>query len=299
VQSVAKRYFITIQRNPKPYYLYAMNPFAKQEILQLIARDEIENAIELLMAQMPKAGSIDMVLQSNRFYSLQKDIRMGIVAYADKTITKNQIVFGILEMIKSMEGDRSRTVLVAGTGRESLPPEVWMTARSLGRKLGEQNCSLVVGGWQGVDYVVAEAYAGAVAASGRSLSEQMVQVVPEGTEPIYRGGNVVPVKRGVREWIEAIKYADVVVLIGGEGGTYETFAYAHQEARPVLPVAAAGGDSRRVWDEIRSRWGYWQGNLLAGVDASAFEALNQPVATETDADRVADQVMACIMALEE
>jgi hypothetical protein len=82
----------------------------------------------------------------------------------------------------------------------------------------------------------------------------LIQVVPYGSQPRFRGGYVVYVEQGDREWVESVRYADVVVLVGGLGGTYETYLFAVQEQRPVFPIAGTGGDARQAFDDILSHW---------------------------------------------
>jgi hypothetical protein len=82
----------------------------------------------------------------------------------------------------------------------------------------------------------------------------LIQVVPYGSQPRFRGGYVVYVEQGDREWVESVRYADVVVLVGGLGGTYETYLFAVQEQRPVFPIAGTGGDARKAFDNILSDW---------------------------------------------
>ena len=91
----------------------------------------------------------------------------------------------------------------------------------------------------------------------------MIQVVAEKRPAVYpvnadypdfRGGHIIPVPTGAREWIEALKFADAVVLLGGEGGTRETYHYANQEQRPVFPLAGTGGDAAFAYEDIVERW---------------------------------------------
>jgi hypothetical protein len=62
------------------------------------------------------------------------------------------------------------------------------------------------------------------------------------------------VPAGVREWVEALKYAEAVILLGGEGGTRETFWYATQEQRPVFPVPGTQGDAALAFADCLERW---------------------------------------------
>lgn len=139
-----------------------------------------------------------------------------------------------------------RWVLVAGTGRQSgLPERQARLASQLGRSLSDRNFGLVVGGWPGVDYLAAKAFAERLAARRVSLSDYLIQVVGEERPAIYpaaarypdfAGGHVITVSTGAREWIEALKYAHAVVLVGGEGGTSETVYYAISRTTTGFPV---------------------------------------------------------------
>ncbi|MBO3273147.1 hypothetical protein [Hymenobacter defluvii] len=134
--------------------------------------------------------------------------------------------------------------MVAGTGRQkALPTPVALLAEAVGRELAKQGYGLVVGGWPGVDYLAARGFAQVLAAQGLPLADYLIQVVstsrpvvyPPGADyPDFRGGHIIAVPAGVREWVEALKYAEAVVLLGGEGGTRETFWYATQEQRPCF-----------------------------------------------------------------
>ena len=160
--------------------------------------------------------------------------------------------------------DVLRWILVAGTGRQQgLNGPTALLAGAFGKALAEQGFGLVVGGWPGVDYLVAQGFARALEGTGRALSDYLIQVVAEqrpavypahASYPDFRGGYIIPVATGAREWIEALKYADAVLLLGGEGGTRETFWYATQEQRPVFPIPATGGDAAAVFADCVERW---------------------------------------------
>ena len=54
----------------------------------------------------------------------------------------------------------TRWILVAGTGRQrDLPITVLRVAEELGRRLAAEDYGLICGGWPGVDYVTANAFA--------------------------------------------------------------------------------------------------------------------------------------------
>ena len=192
-------------------------------------------------------------------------------------------------------------ILVAGTGRRTgLPASTRLLAHELGMSLAEHSFGLVVGGWPGVDHVTARAFADSIR-RGRALSDDLIQVVaaqrptifPEGAGyPDFRGGHLVEVPQGAREWIEALKYCDAVVLIGGEGGTLETFYYALQEQRPTFPVASTGGDAEKAFRDCIERWDTLP---LEGISRTAFAAvLTMPIHDSGDARLLASKLMALL-----
>lgn len=271
-----------------------MEQSTKDAILKLIAKAKIKEAIELLLESVPKHKLKEAVDFSARFADLQKQIRLGLIEYEKQTVTQSQIIYSIIESIKTLEGNAGLSVLVAGTGRYDLPQNAYLAAKNIGRAIAEQRWNLVCGGWQGVDYVVAEAFAKEVSEQGQRLSERLTQVVAEHQSPIFRGGNILEVKAGVKEWLEAIKYADIVIIIGGEGGTYETFVLAHQEMRPVIPIASTGGDAACVYQEIVKRWQYWSKNSFNELPEKAFEVMKEPFDNEKITSRTTNNIIGFI-----
>jgi hypothetical protein len=179
-----------------------------------------------------------------------------------------------------------------------LPRTVGIIATELGSALAEAGHGLVVGGWPGVDYLASESHAAVNARRGYPLSDHLIQVVggrrpeiyPSGANyPDFRGGHVVEVPSGVREWIEALKYSDAVILLGGEGGTLETFQYAVQEQRLVLPVASTEGDAAIAFRDCIERW---ETLPFGGISRSLFQqVLSTPVALSEDARELAKGIL--------
>lgn len=145
-----------------------------------------------------------------------------------------------------------KPVLVVGTGSYNLPETVYQSSVQVGRLLAELDCNLVVGGWEGVDYVVAEEFSKLISQKDVRLSDKLTQVVSDGKQPVFKGGNVENVPNGVMEWIGGLRKAKALILIGGEGGTYETYHYAKQEKIPSIPLPQTGGDALKVYAEILS-----------------------------------------------
>lgn len=271
------------------------------------------DAIALLLREIPNDDKAEAILHSAKFHDLQKQIRLGLIDYERQSVSLSQIRYGITETLRALEGEQSLSVLVAGTGRYDLPQPVLEMAKAIGSELASQEMQLVCGGWQGVDYVVAEHFAQRLLAQHKPLSDYLIQVVPEHSPPAFKGikdvavstenqefvstGTVLNVKQGKQEWLEAIRYADVVVLIGGEGGTYETFAYAHQENRPIFPLPTTGGDAARAYQQILSRWDYWQQSSLKGITKAEFETLDKPIQTPADAQYLVNKLLEMILKL--
>jgi TIR domain len=154
-------------------------------------------------------------------------------------------------------------VLVAGIGRPSEMTEaVALTATKLGELLGTIPVGLITCGWPGVDEVVARAFASAMLSEDAALEDYLVQVVVNEELPAFPAGDLILVKRGRDEWTVAIDRADVIVLIGGIGGTWETGEIALERGKPVLPLADTGGDAKKMYMHLLANWGrYNVGNL--------------------------------------
>jgi hypothetical protein len=181
-------------------------------------------------------------------------------------------------------------ILVAGTGwREGLPDAQERVSRAVGRLLAREEFGLVGGGWHGVDYVVAKAFAGELQLLDRRLSTSLLQVVPTGKEPQYRGGRVVYVPEGLQEFTGMIDNVRAAILIGGEGATYELYLNCLEERIPVFPVAGTGGDAARALADIQQTWARQPGGLRAVREE--FALLSQPIADEESAGRLAEQLI--------
>lgn len=160
----------------------------------------------------------------------------------------------------------ARWVLIAGVGQYHIPPAAATVAKAVGRELATRGYGLVLGGWEGVDYLTAEAFAKVIARQGRPLSASLKQLVRD--QPKFKGGEVIQVGTGVQEWIRSIQESCAVVLIGGadevsgRDGTFETYEYALQEQKPVFPFGRLRGGSERAYRE-----------MLAGYDAAPLDRI--------------------------
>lgn len=81
------------------------HPFV-QSIRDLIAKDNLPAALDkmrLLLENSPHLNEI--LLQSGRFQSIRKEIRLGLVSHSDATLTQNRIRFGLLDLLSEIEQD--------------------------------------------------------------------------------------------------------------------------------------------------------------------------------------------------
>lgn len=287
-----------------------MNKGIIYKVVNYVKAGQDRDALELLLRVIPENFRDEAILHSARFHDIQKQFRLGLIDSEKQRVTMSQIRYGIMETIKAIEGQNSISVLVAGTGKFDLPKEVYWLTSAIGKELGRKRHKLICGGWEGVDYVVAEEFSKVILDSFNSIFDYLVQIVPENSMPVFKGipdtivsaeseiyykqGNVIFVKPGVREWLEAIKYSDVVILIGGEGGTYETFVYAHQENRPVIPIFSSGGDSEKAYNQIIHRWDYWHTTMLKPIPVNEFKKLSEPIKNEYQAEEMARVIISMI-----
>jgi hypothetical protein len=179
-------------------------------------------------------------------------------------------------------------VLVAGTGQYHLPDEVLWASQKLGEQLGRLGFGLVAGGWSGVDYVVSEAFAKELQNKAVPLGDFLLQIVPDGSQPQFPGGRIVYVPRGTLEFTESVKYCDAVVLIGGEGGTYQSFQIARQEQKPIFPIPGTGGDAQRAFRDILSDWPM---PLPRAIAEQEFLALDATIASPKEAASTVEMVV--------
>jgi len=186
---------------------------------------------------------------------------------------------------------REAWVLVAGTGQYHLPENVRLAAAAVGESIARHGCGLVTGGWQGVDYIVAEAFAKVEAAKGHRLEDRLLQVVREDRCADFNGGRVVLTKAGPLEWLEPQSYCDAVVLIGGIGGTYGSFLSALHKGIPRFPLPGTAGDAATAF---RNMCELWDALPNPGISKSDFEGLDHQIKTAEDAAEVAERVVSLI-----
>ncbi|HRI65660.1 MAG TPA: 5'-methylthioadenosine/S-adenosylhomocysteine nucleosidase [Polyangium sp.] len=181
--------------------------------------------------------------------------------------------------------EKETWVLVAGTRHEPLPKVQQLAAEAVGRQLAHHGFGLVTCGWRGVDKAVTRAFAGELQALGLPLSRRLKQIVPRPDEPAFFGGDVIYVEKGVPEWVESVRRAQAVILIGGIEGTLKTYETAVVEHVPVFPLPGTGGNAQTAFADILENIG--QAKRFHHVGQSQLESLDAPM---TNHDTIEDVV---------
>jgi hypothetical protein len=179
---------------------------------------------------------------------LAGDLRAIVIAGVDVESLAHPTNFWATTVIdlKPAEEKPKPGVLVVGTGSYDLPKPVELAAQAIGEAIARAGCILVTGGWPGVDHVAARAFSAALGNDTSRLPGDLIQVV-EGDQRLDFPGEstIVRVDHNDRS-SEALKYADVIVLIGGAGGTWDAFRTAVAAGKPVIPLFNTGTDARRA-----------------------------------------------------
>ncbi len=81
-----------------------------QEIRDLIARDELTQALQFLRQLLANSPKLDEALhQSGRFENIRRQIRLGTISHAEANLTQNQIRAGLLELLSEIENSVGTT----------------------------------------------------------------------------------------------------------------------------------------------------------------------------------------------
>jgi nucleoside phosphorylase len=187
------------------------------------------------------------------------------------------------------EAEPRTWVLVAGTGSTTIPMDQRLAAKVLGRALAQRGFGLITCGWEGVDKAATQAFAEVLQAVGRPLSRSLKQIVPRPDQPAFFGGEVIYIDKGVPEWVESVRRAAAVILVGGRGGTYKTFQTALSERVPVFPLPGTGADARKAFDEIVEGWGNIR--LYRHIGERDMVSLDAPTDSPSAAQEAVDRLV--------
>jgi hypothetical protein len=175
-----------------------------------------------------------------------------------------------------------RWVRIAGTATYELRPEALLVSPLLAEMLAQEGYGLIVGGFQGVDHVVARRFVEALEDSQpvRADSDWLIQVVSHGRDPDYQKGRIIVAnfdKDAIRLGVEL---ADAVILVCGMQGVSQVVAAAQGLGKPVLPLAATGGTSQGVYQQMLSMA---DKPPIKGLTRDDFQTLKLPVPAVVEA----------------
>ena len=133
-------------------------------------------------------------------------------------------------------------ILVAGTGAYQIPQNVQNAALRIGRIVAAADADLIVGGWQGVDHLAAKAFTEELAEQDLTATDRLFQIVERGTRPDFPGGTITDVSAD-KAMTAPLEIADMAILIGGAGGTWQIFRNALLMNKPVIALKTTGSDA--------------------------------------------------------
>ncbi|MFN6461484.1 MAG: toll/interleukin-1 receptor domain-containing protein [Nostoc sp. DedVER02] len=255
----------------------------KEKLKELIGSEVSPNGYSAMHNVAEKIIEISQKIDEFMFFISDK---LSI----DPSIDFNGFINQLTDAIKddAVKLRSKKSILVAGTGGFNIPNEINWCAQKLGEKIAEYNYNLITGGWDGVDYVVADKFAEKITQQDIRLTDKLTHVVPRGKQPVFKGGKVEYTESGINEWLDCLRYSDLVILLGGVGGTYNTYLYAKQEKIPVIPIVCTNGDAKRVFDEMLANW---DSKLMANISPEKFKSLNQYINDPSTAEDVVNDVM--------
>lgn len=74
------------------------------QIMELVSKNQLDRAITELKKVLDKSPKMtEIIMQSARYNDLMSQIRIGTLTHEEMNVTKNQIRFGILNLIQDLE----------------------------------------------------------------------------------------------------------------------------------------------------------------------------------------------------
>lgn len=84
------------------------------QIRTQIANGDLSIAIQSLLTLLYNSPKLDeAVQQSARFQAINQQVRLGIMGYQEAALSKNQITWGILELLRNLEQNQDANALNA------------------------------------------------------------------------------------------------------------------------------------------------------------------------------------------
>lgn len=141
-------------------------------------------------------------------------------------------------------------ILVTGTGNSKFSKKERMVSEIAGELLAARGYGVICGGWPGVDEVVSYSFTEFLKKNNISEKERLIQLLDQDQKPVYDYGKIETTGAGSDWYMEALNRSIAMIMIGGQGGTYEAYEQAAKRSIPVIPIAGTGGDAKKAFDKM-------------------------------------------------
>lgn len=174
---------------------------------------------------------------------------------------------------------RRLNILVVGSSRApdrrlKAESQIHEFAHILGEEIMRQGHNLVSGCSNEFDRILAEAAYSYLLDNRKDISSRITCFVIRDDTPVHNYGNIIQSNRA--GWNigsmqldppELIRYAQVVILIGGYVGTYEAANWARFTNKPLLPLAVFKGTAEDVYRvELERRFQEFYGDKVSRME---------------------------------
>lgn len=146
----------------------------------------------------------------------------------------------------------NKWVLVKGSSLEPLLEIEIDVAFFLGKQLATKGFGLITGDWWGVDNEICKSFSDSLKEINENPKDRLVQIMKsDSTKDFVQYGEIV-FSLDFENWNEiALRKASTMVMVGGRGGTFNTFRRAQQIGVPVISIPATGGDAKKVYNLLK------------------------------------------------
>jgi APAF-1 helical domain len=224
---------------------------------------EIFSDLDWLLSKWRAAGARSLLADCD--YFSERQIASAISAVV--TDASNNVDISGLCSVLNTPRSRSRHafsitnpkkyVLVAGTGTLHLDNAIVYASEAIGLELARAGFGLISGGWQGVDHIACREYVNQLRRDQLSSKGRLVHVIPQGSTPdlwelsgFAQEGDLDFAESSSSASRRSVGRANVVVMVGGAGGTFAIYQDARQLGKPVYPIPRTGGDAAHAFNEL-------------------------------------------------
>ncbi len=144
-------------------------------------------------------------------------------------------------------------ILVTGAAG-GLNPEEVEAAKNVGTMLAREGYGLVVGDWDGVDWLVREAFLESLSQEQQSARIKHVANYRR-VRPVRVSGAAILEDDGAKNYsVSAVQAADAGIIISGRSGSRPSMDALMRHGKPILPVPFLGRDAFEIYRDILADW---------------------------------------------